>query len=76
MGPLTWPDIYVLVETYYREHPREDVWRTTALTPAQVEAERLVTRAQEVPGTSGAPIVQPPLEVKTDFPWQDPPKVD
>ena len=60
MGPMTWPDIYVYVEAYYRKHPEQELWRSQALE-SNLDPR---TRSTEVVRVVEA-------EPKTDFPWQD-----
>jgi len=62
MGPMTWPDIYVYVEAYYRRHPEQELWRSQALESTVDHRPRSpeVVRVVEV-------------EPKTDFPWDEVP---
>lgn len=60
LGPMTWPDIYIYVEAYYRKHPEQELWRSQALE-STVDPR---TRSTEVVRVVEA-------EPKTDFPWQD-----
>jgi len=48
-GPMTWPDIYVAVESFYRVHPELELWRSQALEVPQGNQVRMLRHDAPVP---------------------------